>query len=451
MKINFKHAILACAIFLFGVSSCTTESDPGGGEVEEGKPTYMTIALNFPKSDTQTRATGDTTATLAETEIKKVDVYIYNGSGIYLSHTPLTFNDFNQQSSTTSADVYKTKSKIQTTTGLKHVFVGINLPSSIAVGLENKPMSELSNAEKTLNYSDLTGSNGFVMCSDTVVAGTFVENDNDPANEVRINVTRLVAKVTVQTAANLQIGGVPGTLDNLEFAVNNFNTKSYLIQGEAPDFKDPNWPSGSYSAADFINDPLNTGGYAPILDLVTYPNPGVNDYSPRYAAENTSEDHTKGEITRVTVRATFIPATITVDASGTTAPNPASSPATFWVVSISPNDPTAYFANSTVATDYAVANGLTASNVEVYTNGYCYWDMFLNKQSASGTGSSAADRWDVLRNDYYKCTISRIVAPGRSTPDVVDPTTPPATDTSISVEINVLFWNLVTDDYVLEP
>jgi hypothetical protein len=92
------------------------------------------------------------------------------------------------------------------------------------------------------------------------------------------------------------------------------------------------------------------------------------------------------------------------------------------------------------ATAYAADNGGAA--VSTYTDGVCYWNIFLNK---AGTG-------EVRRNDFYKCNIRRIVKPGQPTDQVTSPDAQPETNTSITVDINVLDWNTpILDDYDLIP
>jgi hypothetical protein len=258
-----------------------------------------------------------------------------------------------------------------------------------------------------------------------------------------------VAKVTVEKSSLITQTGVPGTLDNLQFAINNFNEKLFLMQGAAPTYKDPNWSVGSYSTADFSQ--AITSDYVAVNNAGT----ATADYNARYASENTSDGKTKGEITRATIRATFIPATVRKyknnvdnsegyvddDAHGVAAPQ------TFYAVTPSLSIGTIYFFDQAIANAYASDNALSSNDVQTYTNGYCYYDLFLNKNNgAKGL------QWDVVRNEYFKCTITSIVAPGRPTPEITDPGTPPDGQTNLTVDIDVLFWNTpVLADYDLVP
>jgi len=281
------------------------------------------------------------------------------------------------------------------------------------------------------------------MFSTKAVNRVFSEDDTNPANNVTVECERLVAKVTVETAANLDTASLPGTAGNLMFAINNFNTKLFLLQGDAPYRKDPNWSSGSWVSSDF--DPAVDSHYATILSRAQITNPSIGEYSPRYAAENTSETKLKKEITRVTVRAAFIPSKVVEGTSGNFTQNSnhgVTNAQTFYAVTPSLLEGTSFFFNLSTANAFAQDNG---GAVVTYTDGYCYWDIFLNKDPLN-----IINRWDVLRNDYYRCVITKIAGLGRNTPDVPDPEVTPDVDTSITVKIDILFWHTpIVSNYIL--
>ena len=445
MKTNYFVIAALAATTLF--ASCDKNND-GIDVIDEGKTTSMKVSINFPRAET--RATSDLNATQNEAEVKTVDVFIYyTNSGAFGTHKHLAAGDFTEASSNGTADIYTVNSKIQTTTGAKSVFAGINLPQTVVDALKNKPMSELISTAQTMSRTEMAGSTtGFVMFSTEAVNAVFVESETDPANSITLRCQRLVAKVTVETSETLDVAGVPGTLGNLQFAISNFNTKLFLLQGEAPLHKDPNWSKDVYdanpiaAAADFNNDLV----YANIWNCKDNGAPKISDYSPLYAAENTSEAKRKKEISRATVRATFIPRDITEGTTGNFTVNDGhgiTSPQTFYAVTPSVEAGTSYFFSSTIAGAFATEKGGT---VVTYTGGYCYWDIFLNKNAPN-----ALNRWDVLRNDFYKCNITRIVAPGRNTPDVPDPEVTPDVETNITADIQILFWHTpIESNYILE-
>ena len=439
--------LIATAALAMGLSSCSREFGADNAYENEGKATSIKVSLTFPRNETR-NTTADPNGTANESQINTVDIFIYTGAGNFSSHAHLTAADFTQGTSTGTADVYEytATAKIPTTTGAKKVFAGINLPASVVNAVKNQPASALATMVQTMSRAELAGDKSFAMFSIQAVTGTFVEDDTDPANNVTVQCKRLVAKVTVETSATLDTDAVPGTLGNLMFAINNFNTKLFLLQGEATAHKDPNWASGSWVAGDF-NQAVNSD-YAQILSRKLITSPAITDYMPRYAAENTSEDKLKKEITRVTVRATFIPEKIVEGTTGNFKVNEshgATTAKTFYAVTPSVMEGTSYFFNFATAGAFAAEKG---GSVVTYTNGYCYWDIFLNKNPLN-----PVNRWDVLRNDFYKCVITKISGLGRDNPDIPggEEETTPDVDTNITVDIEILFWHTpITSTYILE-
>ena len=432
----FTTAAIALAL---GFASCSQEQGINNNNADNGKATSMKVSISFPRA-TQTRATYDSNATDNEAKISWVDVFIYTANGNFSSRSHLTSSDFTQTNPTSNSDVYESSAKIKTTTGTKNVFVAINLPPHIAIALENQPMGSLYTAASTMTSTELAGAN-FVMFSTEAATPTFKEDENDPANKVAVKCQRLVAKVTVETDPSLVVSGVPGQLGDLKFAINNFNTKLFLMQGAADEHKDPNWTLSSYQPSDF--EVAVDSDYAPVLSRVSIPNPTIANYTPRYAAENTSEQKLKKEITRVTIRATFIPQEVIEFTSGAFTVNNnhgINTPQTFYAVTPSIEEGAFYFFDEAAANAYLAQKGGVKLT---YLNGNCYWDIFLNKNP-----HKAVNRWDVLRNDFYKCNITRIVAPGRPTPELPDPDVTPDVDTQITIDIEILFWNTpILSDY----
>lgn len=449
MKSNLKTIFFVCVALLMGFASCNDENNVNGEtDIDKGDPTSVAIHLNFPKPETsQLRSTNDDPyATEAEVKISTVDVFIYaTDKGYYLSHTSLTGSDFTQVASGDNSTqyVFSSPAKIATTTGKRTVFVGINLPPDVVTALEHKGTSELTQVAKTLTRSQLVSVNGIAMTNTTLNNYTFVKEESDPANNLEITVKRMVAKVTVQKGNPMIQAGVPGKLGSLSFGINNFNERSYFIQDPAPGSKDPNWDR--YDASEFSQINYQNAYYQLVGDsLISDP----KKLNALYAAENTAKTHTKREITRATIRATFIPDTIIVYRNSdyvavTSASEGITTPRTFWTVTLyRPNPEMKFFYNENNAKNYAAANGLTAADVVTYTNGLCYWDLFLNK-----------DVWDVFRNDYYRSTITRIVAPGRSTEEIPDDDLDdePSSETNITFDLEVLDWISITGEYELEP
>ncbi|MDR2586018.1 MAG: hypothetical protein LBC84_07370, partial [Prevotellaceae bacterium] len=98
---------IATIALVMGFTSCSKEQDARSKIDEGGKPTSIKVALSFPSTQPQTRATSDTNATEAEAAVKTVDVFIYTSNGTFSSHTPLTAADFNPVGSTGTSDAYE--------------------------------------------------------------------------------------------------------------------------------------------------------------------------------------------------------------------------------------------------------------------------------------------------------------------------------------------------------
>ena len=427
-------ALAATTLFV----SCNKEDK--SNILDNGKPTYMAISFTVPANSIPTKATTDPNATEAEAAFKYVDVFIYNAStGVQVKHARIAADQFTGPAAGSNSDEWtmKTAAKIATTVGQKTIFVGINLSSAFSASLTGVSMSEFTTISRSVNVADVASSiDGFAMFSTVPKAATLVADASQ--NNIKVQVQRLVAKVTVQKDQNMVING-PGYLDNLSFVLNNTNKRTFLVQ--PADKKDHNWattPAGDL--ADGNMDYVSIDPY----------NKTVKELTPKYCLENTTRDYLMGQITRATVRATFVPNQIKDFANGSN--NAAgyvdqdipssTSPQTFYAVTYNAGANKAYFFNSAVATAFAADNGGTLP--VAYASGFCYWDMFLNPDSVSGP-------YDVLRNDFYRCTITKILAPGRPTPEVIDPSIPPAQPTDLMVDIQMLYWNPISKNYELEP
>ena len=447
MKTNKFFAIAAAALVM-GLSSCIKENELVNNSNDGGAQTYMGISFTIPASN-QTRATHDVNASEAEAAFKFVDVFIYNPStGMQVQHERIPSSYFSGPNPGTNSDdwTYVSSTKIATTTGAKKVIVGVNLSSDLSTKLKGASLGEFINVSQAVNIEDVTGAtDGFAMFSTAPVDIILVKDPDFGAKEnyPTIKVQRLVAKVTVQKDENIQIIAA-GAVENLMFVLNNTNKKTFFIQ--PVDKKDHNWattPAGDL--LDGNSDYVNVDAH----------NVTVKNLNPKYALENTTQEYLMGQITRATVRATFIPAEIKEYAVGADKAGgykdvdvTATTPATFYSVSYNMGANRAYFFDEAVADDFADDNG---ASVVTYTNGLCYWDMFLNPDNNPAGLPDMGGPYDVFRNDFYRCNITKIIGPGRATPEVTDPTKPPTVPTDIMVDIQMLYWNPILKDYVLEP
>ena len=452
MRINFFAAAVMTATTLF--ASCNRDKDDKNPNAGEGKPTTITVSFTFPRS-AQTRATADPNASAEEAMVNTVDVFIYTETGYFLSHTHLVAADLDQTTPTANADVYVVRERIQTTTGAKSVYAGVNLPSSIVSAIIDQPAGTLATVVRdvTSNMASVADMNFTMFCTEGVNR-TFVDNSSAPANQVTLQCQRLVAKITVELDGAASILGADAMLANLSFAVNNYNKKIFLLQGDAPYRKDPNWAISGYLSGDFGT--TLPGDYLRIKNSKPHDSPTPYPVlHPFYAAENSSEGKRKKEITRVTVRGAFVPFNIcediVVNSFGITDKSAVLTPRTIWMVTksvaldIGSASAPYFFDNYSSVERFRVKHSLLPGEIIEYTDGFCYWDIFLNK-----TPADTENKWDVLRNDYYKCNITKILVPGRNVSEVPDPEETPDNSADITVTIEILFWNLVSSNYELE-
>ena len=454
--------IVAMCGFITSCNSYEPTTPVGGGndnsgtgdDVKSGEPTWMTLNLSFPAPNSTllraTTAAGD----IDETALNTVDVFIYSGDNdYYSSHTHLTGSDF-QSPVTSGVNVTynaKPNTQIPTTTGGKKVFVGVNLPADLATALENKPAIELRNVVRTfLTISDLaSATNGIAMtnAADSLFSKTFTVNNQAVNNLVNAQVQRLVAKVTVTEDPNIVTTGIDGTIIYpLQWGINNYNTKTFLLQnidwsGGVNNllYIDPNYYAADYNANDLL--PVSS-----FIQVRRFNSSSDADLLPAYTTENTSDRQLEKELTSVVIRGQFIPKNIIVQQNDTfrNATSSRTTAATFWsiIVRKGPIPEIAFFEDKTVADNYKASMGGAADPVQEYTNGYCYWHLFLHDQSYN---------FGVVRNNYYRCSITRIVFPGMPNALVPDPEKKPDVPTNMSVTITVIPWNDVTVSTELAP
>lgn len=435
MKTKFKYLMVLTAALVLGLSSCSKDDEQTGGTVivDNGKPTNMTLAITSPR----TYATADPNATEAEAALNTVDVFIYNTSHTLVKHATLLLADFTLSSSSTT-DVYTAITKIPTTTGAKQIYVGVNLTAPVTASILANGVSAVNSIANVSEITNIT--TGFVMFSQEPTLATLVANDTDPANKVTATVKRLVAKVAMQAGSGLSLNITGGVISDVDVAMKQINKRYFplpFIDGAI--VKDPNWESaaaGVIKTADFYDSnaylPINVSGVA-VKDLVA-----------NYVTENTSENQFEDENSYASVRAKFVPTTLKTYTNGTDATggfsdltNTGNAVATFYRLPLA-NGTSVFAAELNILTDYATANSLSPAAIKTYTDGFAYYNVFLNTQN----------NYNVFRNDFYKITVNRINGLGNNIAE--DVTHQPLEDpTNISVNIEVTPWNLVSEDIEL--
>lgn len=446
MKKEF-FSVMAAFALVAGFSSCSNdETVPGGGEkmeIVEGEPTTMQFTISMPGS-VKTYADADANATDSEIAINKVNVLVYaqstSGTIGLESNDELPSTAFEVVAGTKSTYKLKDADKIKTTTGAKKVVVAVNYPGTLPT-VKGTSLSELDGMLHTLTSATQLSDNGIAMFCQDPEDVTLTKDES--TNEVAVAVKRMVAKVTVQeklvrTGSKIMSEG--GELTNLQFALGQTNKTIFAKQkreGAAPSIiiKDNNWALPVVAADYFTINPVS-------YKAVDAESTDVLSLKAMYAPENTAESYPLdgSNATYISVRAQYAPAFF-ADATG--ANKGAGSAKTFWVVS--KNDGTIlYFDAEKDATDYAAAKGIPTTNISApYTDGFCYFRAYINKDGATETDCKP-NKYDVLRNFYFKAMIKSIKAPG-SPVDNANITE----DTKITISVDVNPWTTVDNEYDL--
>ncbi len=427
MKAKFKYVMLMAAALTMGLSSCSNESDVVDDTSKEGVKTYASIKFSSPT----TYATQEGTA--EESKINTVDVFIYNVGGFLKDYKQFTnFSD-------AGSGVWKTDELMETTSGAKQIYVGINLPDEIRTSLSetNKTLAALTSVAHTITVAQIATDNKFVMGSD-VTPATFTPWDGvtgsmPASNAITVDVKRFVAKFTVEEKANLALTNVDGgTLSNLRFALGQVNLSTYAAQKkvgttiEDPNYTEPAIPGDGLSSTLVDND------YSDVNDAGSF-------LAVKYAPENTNDNVIAGNLTYVSVSAKFAPANVFTGTTGNWTVTPHGTIGDFWCIKTTTGN--LYFKSVTEATDYATELGLNVGDVVEYTSGICYYTVYVNK----------ANNYDVFRNDFYQVTVNEIMGLGDKEEGPVIPTNPVDLTTKIKVEVKVAPWNLVGEDVNLIP
>ncbi len=422
------------------MTGCSSDDDNNTVTVQEGEPTTLRLSIQQPKSYTT-----DNNATENELKINTVDVIFFDGnSKTFIGRESYTLSEIKIK-----GDNEYYIEGIPTTTGPKEIFVGINIPAELFVGYY-KGVAKGSSLDAVQNVTAellANETNGIAMFSEVAAEADLVRADNidyPNKNDLKINVLRLVSKVTVQKGNDLDLDEKVegGKIIDLKFATRNVNRLLFAIQNKNGNIiEDPNWIDGSYRAEDFYR---NDKQYydSEYVDVNEY-NTAVKQLNTKYVTENTSQMHYQWETTYASIRAEFIPEKFS-DADGVLSDNTNPAASTFYTLMLEDGS-TLYFEDLITANQYITNQGLNPDDYEPseYKNGYCYYNMFLNP-------SDSDNEFGTIRNAFYKTSITRIYGLGNPNPwDGGDEEIPVTTTTHIDVEVLPVPWSVVSDEYEL--
>jgi hypothetical protein len=204
---------------------------------------------------------------------------------------------------------------------------------------------------------------------------------------------------------------------------------------------DPNWTfTGSMPyQADFINY-FNTtsysGQFADISKFVAVSKASESVADPSlhqkaYVLENTHKAKIKGELTYGSVKATFVPAaTHSFDGSTVTATPYAIGTAPALLYVFNNGGLFYYFTDLTEANNYKSVSNL---DYKTYHDGLCFYDVYLDPNFD----------YNVLRNDYYQVTITKVNKLGREVAEIDDPDSEIGAVADIEFTIVVRPWTVI--------
>ena len=515
MKLNKYFMMGAMGLSLVACSDNLDENGQGanGTNPNEGT-TYAALKINFNSSSS--RATGDqpsgddtgvTPPTYNEAEegneaaVKDVRIVVIDANGN---------TEFNQVvTGVTDGTAKGDDGKLyifQITPGEKTFYAVIN---GQALGLSTE-LAAWDGGELTLdkNASDLCdynasadAGNGFLMSSVEAVEApiqddiTEAEVKAGTANNVKITVDRVVAKVTMQVDDEIDMSEQTATLKNLTCQIGNADNIEYDKDGVG-DAKYTG--AGTYLTAQLSGTARTTPYYSYTLNATDaegfsqtellsgtatsiYTDDGtVSQTQARfYCLENThtSANYLQSNTTFVRVKAEMIPnsaLTFTYAEGAVSVSEKADMPTelkTFYVITAAPDqsyngsyvfesDLAAIYedliAEGTATTDAdkaaAVITALGQNNrgyafTEAYTGGAGYYNIWVNDmKDEDGSYLNIAP---VFRNDWYDLTITSIQLPGDPNPDI-DPEQPIHPNTNVAVTLSIRDWNKVSHNVDLQ-
>lgn len=461
MKLKFVAVTMAAATALF--AACNKETRFGQeGVVTEGVPTYasITVAVNNSGTKVATRAASQT----GEKEIANVDILIFDKNGVLETVAPAV-------SVSTGTDTDYESGVIKTTTGQKTVYVIANnggKVASLAPGLSlsafEQMMYEAVNVAedeyKTITVPIATASQ-FLMFGST--PATLAEKQQSDPNVVTLSVTRAAAKSqlffnNVQTSATFQPENTAVTFTNASSLLAQMQQQMYVALGSrvSPAGNVTPWDNTYDKDANWIA--ARTVGFDQnnASEMTT-----VVEYS-HYTAENVNTTPLMNNTTCMLVRVKATPTTWSSEDGTYDAGT-----GTFFAIVKHTTDVTGDQNYQTLESYYGIYKDRATADAVLnqpggalydaadkakyeileYTNGYSYYR--LNLRDMNQATSSA--RYSVLRNNFYKVTVTEINNIGWNNPgELVDPDDerPVETETALKVTITVEDW---TDVNMNEP
>ncbi len=452
-KVKSYLTIAFTGMMLF--TSCNNNDEiPDQGAENEGD-TWAAFNIKLPK--TMTTRAADSNATMAETTVNSVAVYLFDANDHPTTSGIKTMAEYGTVNS--ADNTISTKIALRTKSGETKIWVVLNPTTAI----HNRIMDDISKGNLsfrtafTAAVADVSGGishtgeigTGFVMVNKKLVTKTLASGITEKAatsgitesaNHFTIDVERAVAKVSVvSNKSDLNTLPELGSFSDIKYSVYQVTPQMYLAR-----YTNNTIQSGGYNIVTPDNSFDGNIGQTPtywgnkVMDAapltVNTSGTAKKDLNGIYILENSMLTPVQQNATYVLVQAIWTPKVV-YQANGSTTGTLADSK-DFWYSATTrkyymetPTDP-------------------NASDAKKWSNGICYYRVYLydkytdNKPDADGTRF-----YDVVRNTCYEVTLNSMHAPGENVPTPVAPgPTPIEEPTYLSVDVNIAAWTFANMD-----
>jgi hypothetical protein len=422
-----KIQILAmAAVMAFGLTGCN-KNETGPKHGTEGPKAKLSLTFTLPASATRAADGEPLNATAQESTVSTVDVFVFTSAGVQAEvggHTALSISDF-----TGSDGVYTTIANIETLSGGKIIYVGINLPAALRVPYATE--SDLLKVVETVTVMSID--NSFTMFSGAILADLKSETVL-PVNTVSADIDRVVAKVATSSsdASFANTWTEPGL--TMTYTVKNFRVIQWAVKSYvAPNYWSPGGKEKTLIDDATATDVLNAFAVDAASTPVTILNPHPTDDADIvnmggfYVGENAPKATTNARTTYAMVATTVMcDMEATWDAAAgdvvwsAVAGGFGNGTSDVYVVSFAGH----HYVCSTLAKATDLGLGLDGntgtSMIYTYKMGYVHFVVWLNKNGIND--------YSVLRNQFIHVRVNGVTKRDFFFPgypgDPTDPTKP---------------------------
>lgn len=445
--------MLTCAGALLALSACSSDSDINPDDNKgRGEETFATFKFNVVSQGTRAESTNtDVNADEVEQKITSVSIYIFDGNVLEKVVTP----DLSGVNKTVAVPITTGEKAIYAVTGvLKDGEAAYNV-----IPEQTKLSDFRQKLISSIPQTDIAVKNKFLMIGQKRVTLTKCTQSYAEANPVFINVTRAAAKVQVKyVKEDVTIReNVNADFSDPNFSVAQIAKQMYVERGSLftpTGTKVSTGDTGTYPGYTLLNASTNLTWHPGLAEFVP-------DYeSSAYVSENVNEKPVIGNTTFAIVRLKATPKQVylTSTANGIQYGGTLNADGTFYVLArheaetgsyiyLSDDDfNLIYFPSNGDASAFMTEKNLAADGYEVYEykNGEAYYRV--NLISDLNEGASTSEKYRVLRNNFYKITVTDIKALGANTaPGLIpsDPDQPLEADSWLAAEIGIEDWEVV--------